>query len=62
MLRHCLLLGAILTGFFFVFVPSVLWILDKMFSKALEQRLFAVKWHRSGVAATLLLWLLWWIV
>jgi hypothetical protein len=62
MLRHWLLLGAILSGFFFVFVPGILWILDKIFSKVLEQRLFAVKWHLAGVAATLLLWLIWWLV
>lgn len=62
MLRHWLLLGAILSGFFFVFVPGILWILDKMFSKVLEQRLFAVKWHRVGVAASLLLWLIWWLL
>lgn len=62
MLRHWLLLGAVLSGFFFVFVPGILWILDKMFSKVLEQRLFAVKWNRAGVAVSLILWLIWWLV
>jgi hypothetical protein len=62
MLRHWLLLGAILLGFFFLFVPFVLWVLDKLFSRILEQRLFAVKWHWVGVAVSLLLWLAWWVV
>jgi hypothetical protein len=62
MLRHWLLLGAILLGFFFLFVPFVLWVLDKLFSRILEQRLFAVKWRWGGVAVSLLLWLVWWVV
>lgn len=62
MLRHWLLLGAILAGFFFIFVPGILWILDKMFSRILEQRLFAVRWNLFGVIAAIILWGLWWFV
>ena len=62
MLRHWILLGAVLTGFFFVFVPLSLWLLDQLFSKVLEQQVFAVKWHWAGVAASLVLWLMWWVV
>lgn len=62
MLRHWFLLGAILTSFFYVFVPGVLWLLDKAFSKVLEQRLFAVKWHWAGVAVSVVWWVVWWVV
>ena len=62
MLRHWILLGAVLTGFFFVFLPLSLWLLDKLFSGVMEQRLFAVKWYWAGVAASLALWLMWWVV
>jgi len=40
MLRHWVLLGVILTCFFVVFVPGVLWLLDKSFSNMLGQWLF----------------------
>jgi hypothetical protein len=62
MLRHWILLGAVLTGFFFVFVPGILWVLDKMFSKVLEQRLFAVRWNLSGVIAAIILWVYWCLI
>lgn len=62
MLRHWILLGAVLTGFFFIFLPLSLWLLDKLFRGVLEQRLFKVRWIWPGVAAALILWVAWWLI
>ena len=59
MLRHWILLGAVLTSFFYLFVPGALWLVDRLFRNILEQRLFAVKWHWRGMLVSLILWGIW---
>jgi hypothetical protein len=59
MLRHWFLLGAVLLTFFFLFVPSVLWLTDRFLRKALEQRLFVVKWHPLWMLMAGVCWLVW---
>jgi hypothetical protein len=59
MLRHWFLLGAVLLTFFFLFVPSVLWLTDRFLRKALEQRLFVVNWHPLWMLMAGVCWLVW---
>jgi hypothetical protein len=59
MLRHWFLLGAVLLTFFFLFVPSVLWLTDRFLRKALEQRLFVVKLHPLWMLMAGVCWLVW---
>ena len=62
MLRHWILLGAVLTTFFYLFVPGALWLVDRLLRNTLEQKLFIVKWHWAGVAISVVLWVVWWLV
>jgi hypothetical protein len=59
MLRHWILLGAVLTTFFYLFVPGALWLVDSLLRNTLEQKLFIVKWHRLGILLALILWAIW---
>jgi hypothetical protein len=59
MLRHWILLAAVLTGFFFLLLPASLWLIDRLFRNALEQRLFKVKWNVVGIMIAVSLWVFW---
>jgi hypothetical protein len=56
MLRYWILLAAVLTGFFYLFLPLALWLIDRLFRNALEQRLFKVKWNVIGIMIAFFLW------
>ena len=59
MLKYWILLAAVLTGFFYLFLPLSLWLIDRLFRNALEQRLFKVKWNVAGIMIAVSLWVYW---
>jgi hypothetical protein len=57
--RYWILLAAVLTGFFYIFLPVSLWLIDRLFRNVLEQRLFKVKWSVAGIMIAVSLWVFW---
>jgi hypothetical protein len=55
------LLSAVLLTFFYLFLPASLWLVDRLFSKALGQKLMTPAWNLYGMAGALLSWGLWWL-
>jgi hypothetical protein len=55
------LLSAVLLTFFCFFLPASLWVIDRLFSKVLEQKLLAPAWSFYGMAGAMLCWVLWYL-
>lgn len=56
------LLFSIILGFIFIAVPVILWLVDILFRKLLEQRLFVPKWNFWGISAAIICGLLYWFL
>jgi hypothetical protein len=53
------LLTAVLLSFFCLFLPASLWLVDRLFSKALGQKLMIPAWNKYGIIGAALCWGLW---